>query len=92
MNNILTWANFIFPNWSYFLNNDLSLSEEVSEDKVWENIRAYRNRLLADSDWTQVDDAPVNKAVWANYRQFLRDLPNTYKDNPMELVFPIVPE
>jgi len=38
------------------------------------NVRATRGEKLADSDWTQVADAPVDKAVWATYRQALRDV------------------
>ena len=38
------------------------------------SIRATRGEKLADSDWTQVADAPVDKAVWATYRQALRDI------------------
>jgi hypothetical protein len=40
--------------------------------------REERNKLLSQSDWTQIDDAPlttVQKAAWALYRQALRDLP-----------------
>lgn len=40
-----------------------------------DSIRAERNRKLTASDWTQVDDAPVDKAAWATYRQALRDVP-----------------
>ena len=36
--------------------------------------RAIRNQLLSDCDWTQVADAPVDKAAWATYRQALRDV------------------
>lgn len=39
-------------------------------------VRAQRNQLLAESDWTQVADAPVDRAAWAAYRQDLRDIPN----------------
>ena len=38
------------------------------------SVRATRGDKLADSDWTQVADAPVDKAVWATYRQALRDV------------------
>ena len=38
------------------------------------NVRASRDVKLAESDWTQVADAPVDKAVWATYRQALRDI------------------
>ena len=37
-------------------------------------MREQRSTKLADSDWTQVADAPVDKAVWATYRQALRDI------------------
>jgi hypothetical protein len=38
------------------------------------NVRQQRGIKLADCDWTQVADAPVDKAVWATYRQALRDV------------------
>lgn len=37
-------------------------------------IISQRNSLLLESDWTQVADAPVDKNVWAVYRQQLRDV------------------
>ncbi|WP_197716235.1 tail fiber assembly protein [Cereibacter sphaeroides] len=37
--------------------------------------RARRDALLTACDWTQVPDAPVDRAAWAAYRQTLRDLP-----------------
>ena len=37
-------------------------------------VRDDRNKRLADSDWTQVADAPVDKAAWAAHRQALRDV------------------
>ena len=41
-------------------------------------LRTRRNGLLAESDWTQLDDSPLTgakKIEWATYRQELRDLP-----------------
>ena len=38
------------------------------------SVRQTRGEKLAESDWTQVADAPVDKAVWATYRQALRDV------------------
>jgi len=40
------------------------------------NFRAERDGLLAQSDWTQVADAPVDATAWATYRQALRNLPS----------------
>lgn len=39
-----------------------------------EEVRSIRDSLLSDCDWTQLRDAPGNQAVWAAYRQELRDL------------------
>lgn len=47
-------------------------------------VRAKRNRLLAESDWTQAADSPLTdakKAEWATYRQALRDLMGSYTDS-----------
>ena len=38
-------------------------------------VRAERDNLLSISDWTQVDDSPVDKSAWTTYRQALRDIP-----------------
>ena len=42
-----------------------------------ESHRATRNKLLADTDWTQMNDSPLAndvKTQWATYRQELRDM------------------
>ncbi len=42
-----------------------------------EGHRVTRNKLLADSDWTQINDSPLSnedKTAWATYRQELRGL------------------
>jgi hypothetical protein len=46
-------------------------------EKVAAKARAERDRLLSSCDWTQVADAPVDKAAWAAYRQVLRDWPQS---------------
>ena len=38
------------------------------------SVRADRTKRLADSDWTQLSDAPVTGTAWATYRQALRDI------------------
>ena len=45
-----------------------------------------RNQMLKDSDWTQVADAPVDKAAWATYRQALRDI--TTQPDPFNITWP----
>jgi len=54
------------------------------------NLRSERNAKLTASDWTQVEDAPVDKAAWAAYRQALRDLPAKTPD-PANPVWPQEP-
>lgn len=54
-------------------------------------IREQRGKKLLDCDWTQVDDAPVDKLVWATYRQALRDV-TAQTGFPWEVVWPSQPE
>ena len=53
-------------------------------------VRKSRGDKLADSDWTQVADAPVDKAVWATYRQALRDI-TTQSGFPWTVTWPDAP-
>lgn len=39
-----------------------------------EEIRSDRDAKLLQSDWTQTEDAPVDKTAWKIYRQALRDI------------------
>lgn len=39
-----------------------------------EKIIDIRNRLLSESDWTQLLDVNVNQKAWKKYRQSLRDI------------------
>ena len=50
-----------------------TVNEQVATTK-----RSERNKLLLETDWTQITDSPLpseKKTEWANYRQALRDLP-----------------
>lgn len=50
-----------------------------------------RNRLLKDSDWTQLPDVPLTtKNLWAAYRQALRDIP-AQEGYPMDIAWPSEP-
>lgn len=64
--------------------------ENTSAEQWLDGARHWRNRLLAESDWTQVADAPVDRAAWAAYRQALRDFPATWTPGP-EADFPNPP-
>ena len=46
-------------------------------------VREIRNRLLAESDWTQNRDVVLlNDTTWQQYRQDLRDLPASASFTP----------
>jgi len=55
------------------------------------SVRSERNELLLTSDWTQVNDSPVDKSTWATYRQLLRDVPSQ-AGFPNTIVWPTKPE
>jgi hypothetical protein len=53
-------------------------------------VRQQRDDLLAQSDWTQVLDAPVDQVAWADYRQALRDVPQQ-EGFPWNVIWPDTP-
>jgi hypothetical protein len=55
------------------------------------SVRNDRNKRLSDCDWTQVADAPVDKAAWAAYRQQLRDV-SSQIEFPWTVQWPAQPE
>ena len=64
--------------------------KDISDEWRWERIRLWRDKLLKESDWRMIEDAPWDKTDWAQYRQALRDLPTTVTD-PSKIVFPTQP-
>ena len=66
--------------------------EEKQEysDAIANNVRAQRNDLLKETDWTQVADAPVDQTAWATYRQALRDI-TTQDGFPLTVTWPTQP-
>jgi hypothetical protein len=64
--------------------------EQVELEAAWFEFRKLRDGKLAESDWTQVPDAPVDRLAWATYRQALRDLPANTTD-PRNPVWPALP-
>jgi len=65
------------------------LTQEELDQRVetqWQVVRNQRNQILKDSDWTQLTDSPVDKAVWATYRQELRDI--TTQPDPFNITWP----
>jgi len=65
-------------------------TEDIS--LTWDDIRATRDQILKDTDWTMTSGATVDQAQWAAYRQVIRDIPQTYKDKtPDDVVWPTQP-
>lgn len=64
--------------------------EEVPDNLYLARMRHWRDTELARTDWTQVADAPVDKAAWATYRQALRDLPASNANSRL-IELPIAP-
>jgi len=62
-----------------FISN-LGNDDEVTNEIYLARLRFWRNNELANTDWTQLSDAPVDKNDWAEYRQALRDLPTSNAD------------
>ena len=71
--------------------DDIAAYQANKDAQQAAGVRANRSRKLADSDWTQVADSPVDKAVWATYRQALRDVPQQ-AGFPETIQWPTQPE
>ena len=62
------------------------------EDASWEIVRLKRDYLLKSTDWLMTPGSTLHQSEWAEYRQILRDLPQTYKGCPAtEIVWPKKP-
>ena len=65
---------------------------ESAEGITWAKIRAKRDQILQDTDWTMTPGCTVDQAQWAAYRQNLRDLTSTYAETgPESVVWPVQP-
>jgi hypothetical protein len=69
--------------------NQLTLRAKVIV-VTWDDIRGKRDKLLSQSDYTQVADWPGDKEAWATYRSALRDITTTFSD-PASVVWPTPP-
>ncbi|WP_256658211.1 MULTISPECIES: tail fiber assembly protein [unclassified Pseudomonas] len=69
-------------------------SKEGLEFLEWSSIRVRRDRLLRETDHTQVQDSPLSdaqRAQAAAYRKLLRDVPQDVGD-PFTVVWPEKPD
>lgn len=85
--------NVVFDSYYQNANGEWRASykvENLPQDVAASHVRGRRDELLAESDWTQLQDAPVDQALWATARQALRDIPQQ-PDFPYNVLWPIVP-
>ena len=66
---------------------DAIVAKDAEQAKA---MREQRGEKLKDCDWTQVADAPVDKTIWATYRQALRDI-TIQSGFPWEIDWPTEP-
>lgn len=66
------------------LDADAIAAKDAEQAKA---VRTQRSQLLAESDWTQLADAPVDKTLWSVYRQALRDI-SSQKGFPWDVIWP----
>jgi hypothetical protein len=87
----------IFPEGSSITTEEFKIRfDEVEQHYPINKLRVERNVLLAESDWTQLNDVKLsNIDEWNTYRQALRDLPATQPDiktdNNGDLINPVFP-
>lgn len=62
---------------------------QIDADQA-KSVRDQRTTKLAECDWTQLADAPVDKAAWATYRKALRDI-TLQSGFPWEIQWPDKP-
>lgn len=59
--------------------DEISAATSATNARAEKSVRDQRNRLLAESDWTVLQDSPLTDAQvaeWVIYRQALRDITN----------------
>lgn len=65
-------------------------TQQETDNKASE-VRSERNQRLAECDWTQLADAPVDSQTWATYRQALRDI-TAQPGFPWGVTWPTAPQ
>ena len=77
---------------SHFKGDDTAKDKRILDDE-WSNIRAERDRLLAETDWMTCSDSPTMSAANKTYRQKLRDLPSdqSSKKKYADIIWPSKP-
>jgi len=84
---------FIDGKWTIVKNIVDKTQEEINDydQSLALDIRKVRDRLLKDTDWTQLPDAPADSLNWESYRQALRDL-TQQTGFPSNVEWPVSPD
>lgn len=84
--------NLIDGTWTRVWNITDASEEEISlrTEQQSNLMRDKRNKLLVETDWTQLKDSPLDSDLWKIYRQKLRDI--TIQENfPWQIEWPEKP-
>ena len=69
------------------LENIQAMDAEDEQKLAIDRMIRTRNRLLIDTDWTQLPDAPLDgktKKYYRKYREYLRELPEFVRSNKLK--------
>ena len=86
--------------------SDAEIAQRQAEEAAWnagafdramQSLRAKRNQLLKDCDYTILQDSvltPAKKSEWMNYRTNLRNITQglTTVEQINSLIFPVAPQ
>lgn len=70
----------MIENKKYITDHEGNIIEEITLNISWETIKLERKQELDNSDWRFMSDQTPSQE-WADYRQFLRDLPQNFTDS-----------
>ena len=76
--------------WKWSISEMDDETKAAKDAEAAKSVRASRDGKLAECDWTQLSDSQVDKAVWATYRQELRDVP-AQTGFPYDINWPVKP-
>lgn len=87
----------VYPNCTMYFGNQLQVTDqEMFDDQrsgKWTEIRLLRNKVISDTDWTQLGDTALTAdevTAWQTYRTQLRDMIDE-DTNPFAVVWPTEP-
>ena len=74
-------------------NGEYTIEEEPEPPMTAEEVRAKRDRLLAETDWTQVLDAPISTKCREEFRVYHQELRDVTEQEgfPTNIVWPEMP-